>query len=130
MTARSLDRRPRATLVNWLLALPLLALASCSKQDAPAEQTQATRAPLAPAAGAPLKIAFMYVGPVGDAGWTFAHDLGRKAVEEKYGAKVRTSFVESVPESSDAERVLRDLIDQGNQLIFGTTFGYMETFQK
>ena len=130
MTPCPLDRRPRATL-TWLLALPLLALASCSKQDAPPEQTQATRAPLAPAAGAaPLKIAFMYVGPVGEAGWTFAHDLGRKAVAEKYGAKVSTSFVESVPESSDAERVLRDLVDQGNRLVFGTTFGYMETFQK
>jgi basic membrane protein A and related proteins len=73
-----------------------------------------------------LKVAFAYVGPVGDAGWTFAHDLGRKEVQAEFGDKVVTSFVENVPEGSDAERVLRDLVEQGNTLIFGTTFGYME----
>jgi simple sugar transport system substrate-binding protein len=56
-----------------------------------------------------------------------AHDRGRKAVEAEFGSKVVTSFVENVPESADAERVLRDLVGQGNTLIFGTTFGYMET---
>src|SRR5437763_16552431 len=71
--------------------------------------------------GGPLKIAFAYVGPVGDAGWTFAHDKARKAVEAAFGAKVMTSFVENVPEAADAERVLRDMVAQGNQLIFGTT---------
>jgi simple sugar transport system substrate-binding protein len=71
-------------------------------------------------------VAFAYVGPVGDAGWTFAHDLGRKEVEAQFGDKVVTSFVESVPEGSDAERVIRDMAEQGNSLIFGTTFGYME----
>ena len=75
--------------------------------------------------GPPLKVAFAYVGPVGDAGWTFAHDKARKAVEAKFGAKIVTSFVENVPEASDAERVMRDLVTQGNRLIFGTTFGYM-----
>jgi simple sugar transport system substrate-binding protein len=74
---------------------------------------------------APLKVAFAYVGPVGDAGWTFAHDKARKAIEAKFGAKIVTSFVENVPEASDAERVMRDLVTQGNRLIFGTTFGYM-----
>jgi len=78
----------------------------------------------------PLKIAFAYVGPVGDAGWTFAHDKGRKAIEAEYGAKVSTSFVENVPEAADAERVLRDMVAQGNQLIFGTTFGYMVPMMK
>ncbi len=73
-----------------------------------------------------MKIAFAYVGPVGDAGWTFAHDKARKAVEAEFGAKVATSFVENVPEAADAERVLRDMVAQGNKLIFGTTFGYME----
>jgi basic membrane protein A and related proteins len=76
-------------------------------------------------AAAPLKVGFAYVGPVGDAGWTFAHDKARKAVEAEFGPKVSTIFVENVPEAADAERVLRDMIKQGCGLIFGTTFGYM-----
>ena len=79
----------------------------------------------ADAAKEPLKIGFAYVGPVGDGGWTYAHDNARKAVEKEFGTKVVTTFVEKVPESADAERVFRDLVSQGNKLIFGTTFGYM-----
>jgi basic membrane protein A len=93
----------------------------------------APKAPAGPAAkvvGAPLKVAFAYVGPVGDAGWTFAHDKARKAVEAEYGARVVTSFVENVPEAADAERVIRDMVTQGNTLIFGTTFGYMQPMLK
>ncbi|MBN2741542.1 MAG: twin-arginine translocation signal domain-containing protein, partial [Rhodobacteraceae bacterium] len=56
------------------------------------------------AADEPLKIGFIYVGPVGDMGWSYQHDQGRKAIEEKYGDKVQTSFIESVPEGPDAER--------------------------
>ena len=67
---------------------------------------------------------------MGDGGWTFAHDNGRKAVEKEFGDKVVTSFVEKVPESADAERVIRDMAGQGNKLIFGTTFGYMEPMLK
>lgn len=78
----------------------------------------------------PLKIAFIYVGPVGDAGWTFAHDNARKAVEAKFGSAVKTTFVEKVPEGPDSERVIRDLVGQGNKLIFGTTFGYMDPMMK
>ena len=78
------------------------------------------------ASNAPLKVAFVYVGPTGDGGWTFAHDQARKALEKELGNKIVTQFVESVPESADAERVFRDLVAQGNTLIFGTTFGYME----
>jgi basic membrane protein A and related proteins len=77
-----------------------------------------------------LKVAFAYVGPVGDGGWTFAHDNARKAVEKEFGDKIVTSFVEKVPESADAERVFRDMAGQGNKLIFGTTFGYMEPMLK
>jgi basic membrane protein A and related proteins len=115
-------------------ALLALALLGCSKKEepapAPTATTPATTAPLTPKADAPLKIAFAYVGPVGDAGWTYAHDRGRKAIIDKFGSKVSTSFVENVPEAADAERVIRDLVDQGNQLIFGTTFGYMESMLK
>ena len=78
-------------------------------------------------AAEPLKVAFAYVGPVGDGGWTFAHDRGRKEMEAALSGKVKTTYVESVPENADAERVLRDLASQGNKVIFGTTFGYMET---
>lgn len=74
----------------------------------------------------PLKIAFVYVGPIGDAGWTYSHDLGRKAVEAKFGDKVQTTFIESVPEGPESERVFDDLARRGNQLIFGTSFGYMD----
>ena len=84
----------------------------------------------APAKPEPLKIAFAYVGPVGDGGWTFAHDNGRKALEKHFGDKISTSFVENVPEAADAERVFRDMVGQGNKLIFGTTFGYMEPMLK
>lgn len=118
-----------------LSAVAAAALAGCGKKEEPAPAPAAAPAP-APVASAPapkpepLKIAFAYVGPVGDGGWSFAHDNGRKAIEKEFGDKVVTSFVESVPESADAERVLRDLAGQGNKLIFGTTFGYMESIQK
>ncbi|MDI9336214.1 MAG: BMP family ABC transporter substrate-binding protein, partial [Gammaproteobacteria bacterium] len=78
----------------------------------------------------PFKIAFSYIGPVGDGGWTFAHDNGRKAVEKEFGDKVKTIFTESVPENADAERVMRDYVSQGAKLVFGTTFGYMEQMLK
>ena len=89
----------------------------------------ATAAPASPPAEAaePLKVAFVHGGPVGDGGWTFAHDRGRREMEAAFGGRVRTSFVESVPENADAERVMRDLATRGNKVIFGTGFGYMET---
>ncbi|MGA1288838.1 MAG: BMP family ABC transporter substrate-binding protein [Rubrivivax sp.] len=81
-------------------------------------------------AAEPLKAAWIYVGPVGNAGWSFAHDLGRKAVEAKFGAKVKTTIVEAVPEGADAERVIRDLAMQGNKVIFATSFGYMDAMMR
>ncbi|WP_332751965.1 BMP family ABC transporter substrate-binding protein [Hydrogenophaga sp.] len=116
--------------VAALSALASAVLIGCGKKEevapAPAPAPAVAEAPKAE----PLKIAFAYVGPVGDGGWTFAHDNGRKAVEKEFGDKVVTSFVENVPESADAERVIRDLASQGNKLIFGTTFGYMEPMLK
>ena len=78
-----------------------------------------------PKAGEPLKIGFVYVSPIGDAGWTFQHDTGRKEMEKALGAKVTTKYIESVPEGSDAERVIRELAATGHNLIFTTSFGYM-----
>ncbi len=107
-------------------AIAAAALVGCGKKEEPAAAPAAAPAPKA----APLKIAFAYVGPVGDGGWTFAHDNGRKALEKEFGDKIVTSYVEKVPESADAERVIRDMAGQGNTLIFGTTFGYMEPMLK
>lgn len=110
-------------------------IAGCGKKDEPAPAAQAPApAPTEAAAPAPkpepLKVAFAYVGPVGDGGWTFAHDQARKAVEAEFGDRIQTSFVENVPEAADAERVFRDMVSQGNKLVFGTTFGYMEPMLK
>ncbi len=86
----------------------------------------ATAGALGPAFAAdPLKIGFIYVSPIGDAGWTYQHDLGRKAIEAEFGGKIKTSYVESVPEGADAERVIRQFAAGGSQLIFATSFGYM-----
>ena len=129
LPARSNGSSPWASSFVLSLALVLPAL-GCSKSQAPEAATTASApaasAPAEPKAPAPLKVAFAYVGPVGDAGWTFAHDHARKDVQAAFGDKITTTFVESVPEGADAERVLRDMVNQGNGLIFGTTFGYME----
>ena len=74
----------------------------------------------------PLKIGFVYVTPVTEAGWVHQHDAARKAVEAALGDQVKTTFVENVAEGADAERVIRDLASQGHQLIFTPSFGYME----
>ena len=78
----------------------------------------------------PLKIGFVYVAPLTDAGWVHQHDEGRKAVQAALGASVTTRYVENVAEGADAERVLRDLAQQGHKLIFTPSFGYMEATLK
>jgi len=113
-----------------LTAVASAALIGCGKKEEPAPAPAPAAAPAEAPKAEPLKIAFAYVGPVGDGGWTFAHDNGRKALEAEFGDKVVTSFVENVPESADAERVIRDLASQGNKVVFGTTFGYMEPMLK
>jgi basic membrane protein A and related proteins len=74
----------------------------------------------------PLKVGFVYVTPIADAGWTAQHNLGRLYMEQALGAQVQTRFVDKVAEGADAERVIRDLAAQGSQLIFTTSFGYMD----
>lgn len=78
----------------------------------------------APAA-APLNVGFVYISPIGDAGWTTQHDQARKEMEKALGNKITTKFVENVPESADAERVIRDLAQTGSKLVITTSFGYM-----
>lgn len=81
-------------------------------------------------AAEPLKAGFVYIGPVGDHGWTYAHDVGRKNVEAQSGGKVQTTYVENVPETADAERVFRDMAQKGHKVVFATSFGYMNQMVK
>ena len=74
----------------------------------------------------PTKVGFVYVGPIGDGGWTYEHHQGLLAVEEEFGDKVETMYVENVPEGADAERVMTQMALQGADLIFTTSFGYMD----
>ena len=122
-------KRSLLKLAGWSTLAATAALVGCGKKEEPAPVAAAPAVAPAPKP-APLKVAFAYIGPVGDGGWTFAHDNGRKALQAALGDKIVTSFVENVPESADAERVLRDMVGQGNKLIFGTTFGYMESMLK
>ena len=96
--------------------MTLAALAACSV---------ALALPAPAQAPAPLKIGFIYVSPIGDAGWTHQHDIARLAMEKNLAGKVTTKYVENVPEGADAERVIRELAQSGHQLIFTTSFGYM-----
>ena len=126
-----LSKRSLFRLAGLSVLATTAALVGCGKKEEAKPAAAAPAAASAPAPKpAPLKIAFAYVGPVGDGGWTFAHDNGRKAIEKEFGDRVVTSFVEKVPEAADAERVFRDMVGQGNKLIFGTTFGYMEPMLK
>ncbi len=125
-----IDLNKRSALRLASLAAAAAALVACGKKDEPAPAPAAEASAPAAARPEPLKVAFVYVGPVGDGGWTFAHDNARKAIEKEFGDRIATSYVENVPEGADTERVVRDLVSQGNKLIFGTSFGFMEPMLK
>ncbi|MBU0650214.1 BMP family ABC transporter substrate-binding protein [Patescibacteria group bacterium] len=108
--------------VSIVLIITLAALVGCAPQ---------TPAPVAstvpePAPPEKLRVAFIYVAPVGDLGWTWAHEQGRLAVEAALSDRVETAYVESVPEGPDAERVIRDFAERGYDVIFTTSFGFMD----
>lgn len=105
-----------------VLSLTLRLLAAMLALSAPITRAQGAAAPPLP----PLKVAFVYVSPIGEAGWTFQHEQGRLAMQKALGDKVVSTKVEAVAEGADSERVMRDLAAQGNQLIFATSFGYLE----
>lgn len=110
--------------------LLMAALTGCGEDSKPAAAPKTAQEPAA-AATAPareLQVGFVYVSPVGDVGWSWAHDQARKAIAEMPG--VRTSFVESVPEGADAERVIQNMARKGFDLIFTTSFGYMDSTLK
>ena len=92
-------------------------LAATATQAAPPQQT-------------PVKTAWIYMSPITEAGWTRQHETARQQVQQQLGRSVQTTHVANVPEGPDAERVLRDLAAQGNQIIFTTSFGYMEPAMK
>src|SRR6185437_2896160 len=78
----------------------------------------------------PLKVGYIYVGPINDGGWNTAHEAGRQQMLKKFGDKVTSQYVENVPEGPDAERVLRDLYNQGNRLLYATSVGFMDSAVK
>ena len=100
----------------------VVSLAAMLAICAPTLQAQTTAATAKP----PLKVAFVYVSPIGEAGWTFQHEQGRLAMQKALGDKVISMAVEAVAEGADSERVMRDLAAQGHQLIFATSFGYLD----
>jgi basic membrane protein A len=94
-------------------------------KSAAAAAAVAVGAAVAPAAADPLKVAFVYVGPIGDHGWSYQHHQGLLAVKKEFGDKVETTYVENVSEGPDAERVIEQLAAGGNKIIFTTSFGFM-----
>jgi basic membrane protein A len=73
-----------------------------------------------------LKVGFIYLGPIGDLGWTYQHELARQALVKEFGDKIETTYLENVSEGPDSERSIEQLVRAGNKLIFTTSFGYME----
>jgi len=122
-------RRPSlarsARLLLALLALFALVAAACGDDDA-ADTGGGATTDGGSAEGEPVKAAWVYVGPINDGGWTQAHDRGREYVEEQLGDAVVTTYKESVPEGPEAVQVMEDLIKDGNEIIFATSFGFGE----
>lgn len=114
-----------------LFVLTLYGCGESTQRHSSKEETRAAELPPQQAgAGSPLKIAFVYVSPVGDGGWTYTHDTARKLVETEFGARVQTRTVENVPEGPAGEKVFRSLAKDGYKLIFGASGGYMGSMLK
>jgi basic membrane protein A len=97
-----------------LLFVALAVIAGCAKKENAAEKEE------------PFKVAFVYIGPPGDMGWTHEHERGRLVAAEYFGDKMESVFIENVPEGPDAARVMRQYAQQGYDMIFATSFGYMD----
>jgi len=118
-------RSKRVWALLSLVTIVALLVTSC----APAATPAPTPTPLPPPTPVPapkeeVKAAFVYVAPIGDLGWTWAHEQGRLMVENELG--IETAFIENVPEGPDAERVIRDFATKGYDVIFATSFGFMD----
>jgi len=104
--------------VRWccaILVVVTLVLAACGTPE--------------PAQTEKLKVAFIYIGQPGDMGWTYEHERGRLMLQEKLGDKIETMFVPDVPEGPDAEKAIRDVVNQGAKVVFATSFGYMDPME-
>lgn len=110
------------TVVGVMVVLALLIAACQPVTETPAAEEMAGDDDMAAA----LKVAFVYVAPIGDLGWTYAHDQGRLFLEENLAGGAETTFIEMVPEGPDAERVIRDFAQKGFDLVITTSFGYMD----
>jgi len=115
---KEMNFKRRGTILITLLVSLLLVISGCGTK-APATTPTPT------ASTEKIKVAFVYVGPVGDFGYTYAQDQGRKFLEANM-KNVETTFVENVPETADAERVFTDLAQKGNNIVIGTSYGYMD----
>ena len=100
--------------------------ADASAEDAPSEQASAGTVQIPEIEEGKFNVAFVYVGPIGDGGWTYAHNEGREYLQEELGDTINTAYMESVPEGADAERVIRNLARAGFDAVFTTSFGYMD----
>ncbi|MCX7592550.1 MAG: BMP family ABC transporter substrate-binding protein, partial [Fischerella sp.] len=118
-----MDRRQLIKYASFTGASLIVAACSRGKSNHSRDGVLPRTSPVA--VNEPLKVGFVYVGPVSDFGWTYAHDLGRREMEVNLQGRVRSTFVENVSEGADAERVIRQLALDGNKLIFTTFFGYM-----
>ncbi len=134
-------RKTRGWLVLSALLVAALVLSACpapvpapageaapAAGEAPAEQaaTDAGAIQIPDIQEGKFNVAFVYVGPIGDGGWTYAHNEGRVYLEEQLGDQVATAYLESVPEGADAERVIRNLARKGFDAVFTTSFGFMD----
>ena len=108
--------------IGVILSLVLAACGGEEATDTPKPEATATAKPTSPPEEE-LKVAFVYVAPIGDLGWSWAHEQGRLMLEEM---GIETAFIENVPEGPDAERVIRDFAEKGYDLILTTSFGYMD----
>lgn len=111
------------------MGMATMMLAACGKEEAKPAATEPAAKPATTTEG-PMKVAFIYVSPANEEGWSSQHDKGRQALEKHFGDKIQVTTLENIPENADAERVLRDLANQGNKVIFATSFGYMNSVVK
>src|ERR1700742_4592181 len=117
MGRRVLDQRSTPTVWRLMMRKKLVAAAAAMMLAAGVSGG---------AAADPLKVGFIYLGPVGDFGWTYQHEVARQALAKEFGDKIETTYLENVSEGPDAERSIEQLVRAGNKLNFTTSFGYMD----
>ena len=120
----------RTALKLCIAGAAAILLTACGKEEPKTAPEAPAEKPAAQATAEPMKVAFVYVSPANEEGWSSQHDIARQFVEKKFGDKIKVTWIENIPENADAERVIRDLAQQGNKMIFATSFGYMNSVMK